>query len=203
MVSKTGIGLVGCGIIAETHAKYIKEIECAELVAVAGRDAQKTKIFSEKYGVKHTYTDYREMLKRPDIEIISICTPSGTHADITIDAAKNKKHVIVEKPMDISLEKADEMINACKNNNVKLGIIFQLRFADECIRLKKLLDEGKLGRIILADLYMKFYRAPEYYKKSSWKGTKKGDGGGALMNQGIHGIDLLQWFIGPVKASRV
>ncbi|OGS18820.1 MAG: hypothetical protein A3J83_02000 [Elusimicrobia bacterium RIFOXYA2_FULL_40_6] len=200
MDKKIGFGIVGCGIIAETHAKYIKEISDAELLAVAGRDAQKTKLFAEKFGIKHTYTDYREMHKRADIEIVSICTPSGSHADITIDAAKNKKNVIVEKPMDITLEKADEMINACKKNNVKLGIIFQLRFADECARLKKLLDEGKLGKIILADLYMKFYRAPEYYKKSSWKGTKKGDGGGALMNQGIHGIDLLQWFIGPVKS---
>ncbi|OGS22396.1 MAG: hypothetical protein A2252_02300 [Elusimicrobia bacterium RIFOXYA2_FULL_39_19] len=197
---RVGVGLIGVGSIGGTHAKEIKAIKEAELIAVADYDKEKVKDFAEKFGIENYYTDYKELLRRSDIEIVNICTPSSTHSNIAIDAANHKKHVITEKPIDITLENADKMIEACKKNDVKLSIIFQLRFADDCIRAKNMIDEGRLGKIILADLYMKFYRPLDYYKKSNWKGTKKGDGGGALMNQGIHGIDLLQWLIGSVKS---
>ena len=135
-----------------------------------------------------------------DIDVVSICTPSGLHAPLAIQVANAGKHIITEKPMAINLREADEMIRACEDNKVKMAVISQLRFTDAVIRLKDAVNKGLLGKLISGDIYMKFYRSQEYYDKGGWRGTWKMDGGGALMNQGIHGIDLLQYVMGDVKS---
>ncbi len=199
MEKKVRFGLIGVGKIAPIHAEAIRSAQGGELVAVAGRREDKVKAFAETYKIDG-YTDYKEMLKRDDIDVMVITTPSGTHADIGIDVAKARKHIMVEKPMDITLEKADKLIHSCEEAGVKLSVIFQLRFMEESRRAKALIEEGILGKVVLGDGYLKFHRSPEYYRDGGWRGTWEMDGGAALMNQGIHGIDLLQWLMGPVKS---
>jgi predicted dehydrogenase len=141
-----------------------------------------------------------EMLADPEIDAVCICTPSGMHADMAVDAAKAGKHVMSEKPMDITLDKMDLMIKTCRECNVKLGVIFQRRTSPLWHKIKKVVDEGKLGKMVLGDAYLKYYRSQEYYDSGDWRGTWALDGGGALMNQGVHMIDILQWIMGPVES---
>jgi predicted dehydrogenase len=140
------------------------------------------------------------MLKRDDIDIVSILTPSGMHADIAIDAARAGKHVIVEKPMDITLEKAHAMIHVCRDTGKKLTVISQRRFDPSTARVKEDIDNGKFGRMVLGQAAVNWYRSQAYYDSGDWRGTWAFDGGGALMNQSIHTIDLLQYFMGPVES---
>jgi len=196
-MSKLRFGIIGCGGIARTHAQAILHIEDATLAAVSSRSAQKAKGFAEEFHCDY-YPDYRDMLKRPDIDVVNICTPSGMHAEMAVEAAKNLKHAIVEKPMDVTLEKADRMIEAFKEKDVRLSVIFQRRFSDGIIKIKKMIDSGELGSINFGGCYVKWYRSQEYYDSASWRGTWELDGGGVLMNQSIHYIDLLQYLIGPV-----
>lgn len=194
-----GFGLVGTGLIAKVHAQAIDSIEGAKLVAVCGRSADATADFAGSLSAV-AYTDFSEMIARDDIEIVNICTPSGTHRELGLLAAAAGKSVLVEKPIEISTERADDLIDACKRHGVKLGVIFQSRFARAALRMKEAIDRGELGRLMLGDAYVKWYRAPEYYSESSWHGTQALDGGGALINQAIHTVDLLRWMMGPVAA---
>ncbi len=190
--------LIGCGAIARLHAKAIQGIEDAKLVGVYDYSY----VYAEKFAQEFSCTAYKtleELLANPEIDIVNICTPSGLHAEQTILAAKAKKHIIVEKPMAITKAQLDETIKAIQENGVKVEVVTQLRFTSAIYKLKKAIDEGRLGKIITADLCMKYYRSPEYYKQGGWRGTWKMDGGGALMNQGIHGIDLIQYLVGGVK----
>ena len=145
------------------------------------------------------YTDYREMLERKDIQAICLCVPSGMRMEIAVACAEAGKHILSEKPLDVSTKRIDRIITATEKAGVRLGCIFQSRFADDSALIKKALDQGRFGTLVLGDAYIKWYRSAEYYASGAWRGTKKWDGGGALMNQGIHQIDLLQWFMGPVK----
>jgi len=192
------VGIVGCGMISEFHADAINKIPGAKVAAFCDNVKAAAEARAAQFGGE-VYTSVYELVKNPDIDIISICTPSGMHLESALAAANAKKHVIVEKPLEITTERIDMMIEACKKNNVKLGAIFQRRFMDTSIILKKAIDSGRFGKIVLADVYIKWYRTQEYYSNSNWKGTYKYDGGGALMNQGIHGIDLLQWLMGGVE----
>jgi UDP-N-acetyl-2-amino-2-deoxyglucuronate dehydrogenase len=198
-MERVRFGIIGVGKIAPIHAQAIIDSPRGELVAVAGRRQEAVMPIAERYGVKG-YTDYHEMLARDDIDAVIIGTPSGSHGQIGIHVAKSGKHVVVEKPMDITLEKADDLIRTCEESGVKLSVVFQLRFMEECRRVKTLIESGALGKVVLGDAYLKFHRSPEYYRCGGWRGTWEVDGGAALMNQGIHGIDLLQWFMGPVKS---
>jgi UDP-N-acetyl-2-amino-2-deoxyglucuronate dehydrogenase len=200
-VRKMGIkfAILGTGMVSHIHAEAIRSLADAELTCVYSRNEETGKPFASQYNCR-LYTNVQEVLACSDVDAVSICTPSGTHADLAILAARHQKHVLAEKPLDISLEKADRAIEAARENNVKLGVIFQLRFMQEVIRAKQFIASGVLGKLIQADSYMKFYRPETYYRGSSWKGTKRLDGGGALMNQGIHGIDLLLWLAGPVQS---
>jgi len=200
MGRKIRFGIIGCGVIAPNHAKAIVGNDRAELVAVCDIVEEKAKDFQQKFNVPHYYTDYKEMLKRDDIDVVCICTPSGMHADMTIDAANAGKHVFCEKPIDISSEKMTQMIKACRENNVKLGCVFQRRLMKEAIETKKAIESGEFGKIVLADAYLKYYRSQEYYDSAGWRGTWELDGGGALMNQGVHGIDLIMWLVGDVES---
>jgi UDP-N-acetyl-2-amino-2-deoxyglucuronate dehydrogenase len=195
-----GCAIAGTGMISRVHADAITAIEGAELRAVWGRDPNRTREFASRYGAE-PFASYDEMLSRAKVQVVNICTPSGTHADLGIRAASAGKHVLVEKPIEIALDKADALIASCKRSNVKLGVIFQSRFLPEVLRLKKAVDDGVFGKLILGDAYVKWYRAPEYYAAGSWHGTLSLDGGGALMNQAIHTVDLLRWLMGPVESA--
>lgn len=199
MSKKYGFGIVGCGAISKRHVAAINKIENAQLIGVFNTP----KSFAEDFAKEHNcrvFDTYEEMLSCEDIDIINICTPSGTHAPLAIEAANSKKNVIVEKPMAITKEEIKSVVEAVEKNNIKLCVVSQLRFDENIQRVKKAIDSGELGDIILADIYMKYYRSPEYYSCSNWRGTWAMDGGGALMNQGIHGVDLLQYLAGPIKS---
>jgi predicted dehydrogenase len=193
--------IIGAGMISQLHAKVIADMPDAELVAICSRDAGRANEIADRFGGEPA-TDYNALLAREDIDAVSICTASGEHATFGIPAAKAGKHVLVEKPIEISLEKADALISACEANNVKLGVIFQLRFLDVCREVKQAIEDGVLGNPVMADCYMKFYRPQEYYSDSRWKGTQALDGGGALINQGIHGLDLLIHLAGDVASVK-
>jgi predicted dehydrogenase len=198
--SQIGFAIVGCGIIGPTHAEAIQAVEQARLVACCDIVPEKAKAFAEKYGPVPYYTDYEEMLeKQDDIQAVCVCTPSGLHAPVAIAAAQAGKHVLCEKPLDISLRAIDSMIQAAEENNVKLAGVFQNRARASSHKLREAVRNGKLGKVVLGDCYQKYFRSHEYYASGDWRATWELDGGGALMNQGVHGIDLLVWVMGNVK----
>ena len=192
-----GFGIIGCGMIAKFHARAIADIKGAKLVGCFNRTIDKANALAAEFGGQAT-DNLDEMLARPDIDIVTICTPSGAHMEPAIAAAKAGKHVIVEKPLDVTLKRCDAMIDACAKAGVKLGTIFPSRFHKSSQLLKKAVDEGRFGQLTLGDAYVKWYRTQAYYDSGAWRGTWKLDGGGALMNQAIHSVDLLQWLMGPV-----
>ena len=194
-----GFGLIGCGAIARLHAKAISDIDNAKLVAVYDFNYEFGKKFAEEHNCK-VYKTLEELLADSDVEIVNICTPSGLHYEQIIASANAKKNVIVEKPIVITKEQIDKVISAVDENQIKMEVISQLRFTYSIKTLKEAIDAGKLGKIYLADYRMKWYRSPEYYAQAGWRGTWAMDGGGALMNQGIHGIDLIQYVMGGVKS---
>ncbi len=199
-MSEVGFGIVGGGMIGAVQAAAIEQITGAKLVAVCGRDEARTAEFAAKFGCT-AYTDYERFLHHPGLQVVNICTPSGTHAELGIRAAEAGKHVLTEKPIETNLEKADALIAACDRAGVKLGVIFQSRFLPAVQRIKQAIDEGRLGKLMVGDALVKWYRAPEYYAPGTWRGTLKMDGGGALINQAIHTVDLLRWMMGPVESA--
>ncbi len=199
-----GFGIIGCGVIAPFHAKGIQSAKGAKLVAVADIIPEKAQRLAEEYSTEEDgpvawYKDYQDLLRRDDIHVVCICTPSGMHANTAVDAAQAGKHVLTEKPMAITLPQLDRMIAACRKAGVKLGTIFQRRTYESSRQIKHAIEQGKLGKLVLGDAYLKYYRTQEYYNGASWRGTWELDGGGALMNQGVHGVDLLQWLMGGVE----
>lgn len=193
--------IVGAGVISDFHAKAITAHNEAELIAVCDIEIEKAEKLAEKYASSaKVYTNYEEMFARESIDIVSICVPSGNHAEVAIAAATARIHILCEKPLDITAEKMTEMIDAARNNNVKLGGVYQRRTLEAAIITRKAIQEGKLGKLVLGDAYLKYYRSPEYYKSAGWRGTWELDGGGALMNQGVHGIDLIQWIVGDIES---
>lgn len=199
MTKELRFGIIGCGSISNTHAEQISLINGAKLVAVADVEEERAKSLAERYEADW-YVDYHEMLQREDIDIVNILTPSGMHAEMAIEVAKAGKHIIAEKPMDISLDKAHAMIQACKDAGVKLAVISQHRFDTSTVKIKEEVDNGKFGHMILGECAVNWYRTQEYYDSGEWRGTWALDGGGALMNQSIHTIDLLQYLMGPVES---
>ena len=194
-----GFAIVGCGLIADFHAKAIDSVPNARLVVTASRSAKNARRVAKPYRADWT-TNWRDVLKRDDVDVVNVCTPSGAHMPYAVAAAKAGKHVVVEKPLEITLARCDRMVEATDKAGVKLVTIFPSRFGHAAQAIKQAIDQGRLGRIVLADAYVKWYRDQAYYAPGRWQGTKKLDGGGALMNQSIHTIDLLQWFAGPVKS---
>lgn len=192
-----GVGIVGCGMISHFHAKAVADTRGAKLVACTSRRMEQAEAFAKEHGGA-AYASVDEMLENPDLDIVAICTPSGAHRDPAIAAAKAGKHVIVEKPLEITLKRCDAIINACEKNNVVLSTIFPSRFHESSKLLKKAIDSGRFGQLSLGDAYVKWFRSQEYYDSGAWRGTWDLDGGGALMNQAIHCVDLLTWLMGPV-----
>lgn len=192
-------GVVGCGSIGPTHGAAIAQIPHeAQLIAVADMIAERARNMAQKFGVKKIYGEFAEVLADKEIDVVCICTPSGMHADMAIRAMEAGKHVVVEKPMEITLEACDRMIAAEERTGKKLTVISQHRFDAATILVKEAIESGKLGKIIIADAYVKWWRTQEYYDSGDWRGTWALDGGGSLMNQGVHTVDVLQYLVGGV-----
>jgi predicted dehydrogenase len=194
-----GIGIVGAGMISEIQADAIRKVPGARVVAFCDKIRAAAESRAAQFGGV-AFERVEDLVADPDVDVVSICTPSGMHAEPAIVAANAKKHVVVEKPIEVTLERSDLIIRACRQNGVKLGAIFPRRFLESSQLLKRAIAGGRFGTIVLADVYIKWFRSQEYYAKGGWRGTYKYDGGGALMNQGIHGIDLLQWLMGGVES---
>ncbi len=195
----TGFGVIGCGMIANFHAKAIADIDGAELVACFDTFPSAADRLAGEIGCR-AYHDLDEMLADPAVNVVTICTPSGAHMDPAVAAAKAGKHVIVEKPLEVTLDRCDAIIKACEANNVVLSTIFPSRFHESSQQLKQAIDQGRFGRLTIGDAYVKWFRTQEYYDSGAWRGTWALDGGGALMNQAIHSVDLLVWLMGDVDS---
>ncbi len=191
------IGIVGGGNISETHARAALEIEGVEIAAIYGRNRKKCARLGQLYGGT-VYEDFESFLDHRPMTMVVIGSPSGLHAEQGIAAALCGLHVLVEKPIDITIARADALIAECERAGVKLGVFFQDRVAPDLIKLKELIDAGRLGKPILVSARVKWYRPHEYYSESHWRGTRALDGGGALINQGVHTVDLLLWLMGDV-----
>ncbi|MCS6977702.1 MAG: Gfo/Idh/MocA family oxidoreductase [Gemmatales bacterium] len=196
-----GFAIVGCGMIARFHARAIRELPDARLVALVSRNPSHAEAVMEAGGVRcPVFASVEEMLKRPDVDVVVVCTPSGAHLEPAVAAAEAKRHVVVEKPLEITLERCDRIIEACDRNRVLLCTIFPSRFADANVALKRAIESGRFGRLTLGETTCKWWRPQSYYDEGGWKGTLALDGGGALMNQAIHNVDLLLWMMGPVRS---
>lgn len=192
-----GFGMIGCGMISRFHDKALADVRGARLVGCYDRRPSSADKFAKEAGIR-AYHELDEMLADDKIHAVCIGTPSGAHMEPGLAAAKAGKHVIVEKPLEITLKRCDRLIDACDKAGVKLATIFPSRFHGASIKLKKAIDSGRFGRVTMGDAYIKWYRSQEYYDSGAWRGTWKLDGGGALMNQAIHTVDLLQWLMGDV-----
>jgi predicted dehydrogenase len=191
------VGLIGGGNISETHARAALAIPDVAIAAIYGTNMQNIERLARDNGGK-AFVDYNAFLAHRPMDLVMIGSPSGLHAQQGIDAAHRGIHVLTEKPIDITVARADELIAATRQANVKLGVMFQDRVKPDIRRLKHWVDSRALGKILFVDARVKWYRPPEYYGKSKWRGTLALDGGGALMNQGVHTVDLLLWVLGDV-----
>ena len=191
------IGIIGGGNISATHARAAREIDGVEIAAFYGFNQEKSRLLGQEFGAR-VYTDLIAFLAHRPMDLVAIGSPSGLHATQGIAAARQGLHVLVEKPIDINLKSADALIAECDQAAVKLGVFFQDRMAPDLCRLRELIDGGRLGRPVLVSARVKWYRSAEYYSGSRWRGTFALDGGGALINQGVHTVDLLVWLMGDV-----
>lgn len=192
------VGILGGGNISESHLRAALEIEGLEVSAVCGQNLEKVNHLAQGCRAA-TYTDLGAFLKHRPMDLVLIGSPSGLHAEQGVAAAKVGLHVLVEKPIDITTDRADELISECEKANVKLGVFFQDRVARDSRRLKRMITSGRLGDILLVTAHVKWYRPPEYYGESRWRGTWALDGGGAVMNQAVHTVDMLLWLLGDVQ----
>ena len=196
----TQFGIIGGGGISDTHARAVSEVEGAEVSAFCGPNKAKILDLSNKYGGT-PYEELSAFLEHVPLDAVIIGSPSGLHAQEGILSAQHGLHVLVEKPIDVTIERADSLIRECDRSNVKLGVCFQDRFAHDTLRFKEFIAGGGLGKVIMVSARVKWYRPPEYYSHSRWRGKLSLDGGGALMNQGIHTIDLMLWLLGDVQRT--
>jgi predicted dehydrogenase len=195
-VGTRGFGIVGTGIIAAMHADAIAALPGARLAAVTDLDAGAAAAFATSRGAT-AERDLDALLARGDVDVVCVCVPSGLHAEVGTRAVKAGKHLVVEKPVDVTLEAADRLIRAARAAGVALTVISQHRFDPGLIEARRLIDEGALGRLVLGEASTKWYRSQAYYDSAAWRGTWAMDGG-SLLNQGIHYVDLLRWCMGPV-----
>lgn len=198
MVATFHLGLLGAGAISETHARAAVGLAGVSVAAVHGQNAAKARALAAAYGGT-AYEGLGAFLAHRPLDAVVIGSPSGLHAEQGIMAAAGGLHVLVEKPIDVTVERADALIAAAESAGVRLGVLFQDRAQPSFRALKEALAAGRLGRPQLVSARVKWYRPPEYYSHSRWRGTRALDGGGALMNQGIHTVDLLTWLLGPVR----
>ncbi len=198
MKDVVNFALIGCGRISPNHLDAIKNAPHARLVAVCDIIEEKAKKVAEENNCPY-YTDFHKMIDNEEIDVCCILTPSGYHSKHACEVAKRGVHVFCEKPIDVTLDKADELIACCKENGVKLGCVFQRRTFEAAIKTKEAIEKGYLGKVTLADAYLKYYRDDAYYAEDEWRGTIALDGG-ALMNQSVHGIDMINWIMGGIDS---
>jgi predicted dehydrogenase len=188
--------LIGCGTIAPTHAEALATLPEAQLVACCDIVPEAARAFADRFGLRAM--DFTDLLEDREIEAVTICTPSGLHAEVGAACLRAGKHVIVEKPMDVSVEACDRLLEAQKASGKTLAVVSQHRFDPASQRVRKAVDAGALGKPHFADVQVLWYRTQEYYDSGNWRGTWALDGGGCLMNQGVHTVDLMLWLAGPV-----
>ncbi len=198
-MSKLRFAIWGCGLISSFHANALLEIEDAVLVGAYDLNENARNNFCEKYKTK-AFLSEEELVSSDEVDAVCICLPSGLHYNTAISCIKNKKHVVIEKPIALTSEQAGDIIKVAEEYGVFVSVISQLRYTNAVKEVKRIVESGKLGTITLGNAIMKYFRSPEYYAASNWRGTWAMDGGGALMNQGIHGVDLLQYLMGKVVA---
>jgi len=198
VVERLRFGIIGCGVIGPTHAEAISSVPEARLVAVADREPGRADKLANRYGVT-PYTDIGAMLRDEELDVVDVCTPSGLHGAHACQVMRSGRHVIVEKPMEITRAAMDEMLRVQKDAGVKLAVISQHRFDPASQQTHDLVTDGALGRLVLGNAHIPWWRAQQYYDSGAWRGTWELDGGGVLMNQSIHSIDVLQWMMGLVR----
>ncbi|MHC4476276.1 MAG: Gfo/Idh/MocA family protein [Planctomycetota bacterium] len=190
-------GIIGCGKVTDLHAAALASLEESDFRAVYSRTQEKADSYADKYNVKG-YSNLEQMIGNEKLDMVTVCIPHPLHAGPAIQAAKLGVHILVEKPLASSLDHCDAMLEAAKLAGVKVGTVCQRRFYAPCQRIRKAIDEGKIGKPILGTVYMLGWRDKKYYESDAWRGTWDGEGGGVLVNQAPHQIDLLQWYMGPV-----
>ena len=200
MKKKFKIAIIGCGLISKNHFLALQNIPIAKCIAVCDIDLSKAQEAATKHGISRVYTDYREMLKKEDIDVVHICTPHYLHAQMTIDCFEYGKHVLCEKPMALTVEDAKKMIAARDKAGKQLAVCFQNRYNESSIYMKRFLQKNCLGKLIGARAQVTWNRKPEYYTTSTWRGKWATEGGGVLINQAIHTFDLLQWLTCEIKS---
>ncbi|HLX59012.1 MAG TPA: Gfo/Idh/MocA family oxidoreductase [Ktedonobacteraceae bacterium] len=192
-------GLVGGGVIGAAHAEALAGLPDALLVAVSDIETERAQKLTGIYGGT-PYSDPGTMLKEERLDVVIVCTPSGNHGENAIQVMRSGRHVIVEKPMEIRRETLEEMLRVQRESGVKMAVISQHRFDAASQQVRQLVDDGAFGRLVLGNAIIPWWRSQAYYDSGAWRGTWALDGGGVLMNQSIHSIDLLQWLMGPVKS---
>jgi UDP-N-acetyl-2-amino-2-deoxyglucuronate dehydrogenase len=199
VADKVNLAILGSGLIGAIHAKAIGEVPNARLSVVIDAARDRADKLASEYGVPAVY-DLAEALKRDDVDAVHVCVPSGLHAKLGTMVAEAGKHVLVEKPIDITLPAGRRLVEAGERTGAKVAVIFQKRFLQPSQRIYNAVQQGDFGRLIQLDAYVKWYRDPSYYADSPWHGTWAMDGGGALINQGVHMVDMLKWIGGPVRS---
>lgn len=198
-MTKLGIGIIGTGSIAKTFATCISELEDGELLAIHTKSPDRVEAVQQEFDVP-AFVSIQEFLSDPTIQLICVCNESGNHGEAIKKSAQAGRHVLCEKPLEVTPEKVDEVIKICTEENVILGCVFQNRCTQDYQAMFNAVKEEKLGRLLMGNAHINWYRDNEYYAKSKWRGTKRYDGGAAFINQGIHTIDLLQNIMGPVHS---
>jgi len=194
--------LVGCGRISEKHCEALtNHVENAELVAVCDIVEDRAQKVGAEWNVPY-YCDYHEMMKREEVDVVTVLTPSGLHAENTIDLAQYGAHIVVEKPMALRLDDADRMIKHCDRNRVRLFVVKQNRYNNPIIKTREAMDQGRFGKLVMGTVRVRWCRPQEYYDQDAWRGTWAMDGG-VFSNQASHHIDLLEWMMGDVESVMV
>jgi len=190
-------GIIGCGIIAFTHATALKQLKDEGCILYACCDIipEKADQYAKDHDVEKVYYNYHELLADPKVDIVCVCVPSGLHGQVAMDASNAGKAIVCEKPMEITPAKIHQIIDVVRKNNTKMQCIFQRRLMPVAIALRELVRNGTLGRICMAEARLNYFRDQAYYNSAGWRGTWELDGGGAMMNQGVHGIDLILWML--------
>src|SRR5438874_7578787 len=199
MTSKLRFGIIGCGVIGHIHAEAIATLPDAQLVAVVDTVLKPTQELMDEFHVTH-YGNLQEMLAREQLDVVDVCTPSGQHGEHACQVMRSGRNVIVEKPMEISHAAIAEMLQVQQETGVKQAVISQHRFDPDTIKVHDLVEQQAFGRLVLGNALIPWWRSQAYYDSGAWRGTWELDGGGVLMNQSIHSIDVLQWLMGPVKS---
>ena len=196
-MEKLKTGIIGCGKVGGIHAAALAGLKGSELTAVCDSDPARAREFGRTYGAK-PYSEVGEMLAGANLDVVNVCTPHPLHRESAVMAAKAGVHVLVEKPLASSLEDCDAILDAARDGGVRLGTMSQRRYYEPARRVRQAIDEGKIGDPILGTVTVLGWRDQEYYQSDPWRGTWEGEGGGVLVNQAVHQLDLLQWFMGPV-----